>query len=145
MHPHETYKSQNILAASPLELIEMLYRGALESVQAARCFLASGAIHDRSRQVSKAIAILAELSSALNHEHGGDLSRNLGALYDYLQRSIIDANTRQVDEPLEQAERLLGVLLSGWRHVRAATEASEVSTAPGYDNPIERQPISVSY
>jgi flagellar protein FliS len=92
----------------------MLYRGALDAIEDARSYLGSGDIEARSRKITKAVEILQELSAALDYEAGGELSRNLGALYDYSQRLLLQANSEQKDEPLEEVHRLLSQLLEAW-------------------------------
>jgi flagellar secretion chaperone FliS len=142
----DDYQSQKIMSASPLELVEMLYRGAVGAVQAARRHLARNEIRERSHKLSKLVAILSELSSTLNHEQGGEVSRNLAELYDYIQRLVIDGNVRQVDGPLQEAERLLETLLRGWSEMRAEAEATVMRPVAGYAESLsEREPISVSY
>ena len=142
----DDYQSQKIMSASPLELVEMLYRGAVGAVQAARRHLARHEIRERSDKVSKLVAILSELSSTLNHEQGGEVSRNLAELYDYIQRLVIDGNVRQVDGPLQEAESLLETLLRGWSEMRAEAEATVVGPVTGYAESLrKREPISVSY
>jgi flagellar protein FliS len=73
-----------------------------------------GDIRARSRSVSKAMAIVTELSLSLNHTVGGDLSKNLAELYAYTEKLLIQGNQEQSDPPLAEAERLLSTLLEGW-------------------------------
>ena len=71
-----------VLSATPIELVQMLYDGAIDSIQCARRHLAEGRIRDRGRSIGKAIAILAELKGFTfwNYEKGGELSTLLGSL-----------------------------------------------------------------
>ncbi|MCC6538192.1 MAG: flagellar export chaperone FliS [Bryobacterales bacterium] len=108
------YVENEILQADPLQLVQMLYRGALQAVIKARQFLHAGDITARSRQVTKASEIINELTLSLDHERGGDIARNLVELYDYMQRLLQDANFRQVEPPLVELESLLGTLLEAW-------------------------------
>jgi flagellar protein FliS len=103
-----------ILTADPVRLIQMLYRGAVDSIIMARRYLKLGDIRARSRSVSKAMAIVTELSLSLNHTVGGDLSKNLAELYAYTEKLLIQGNQEQSDPPLAEAERLLSTLLEGW-------------------------------
>jgi flagellar protein FliS len=113
-NPYQSYLDDEILTADPIRLVQLLYRGALDAVADARLKLAEGKIRDRSRAITKAIEILAELSHSLAHDRGGDLSARLEALYDYMQRRLIEANQRQADGPLEEVERILGTLEEAW-------------------------------
>src|SRR5262249_21649359 len=116
-----------VLEASPCRLIELLYRGALDAVAAARRSLRSGDIAGRSRAINKAMAIVTELSLSLNHAAGGELSRNLAALYGYIEKLLIEANVKQTDAPLAEALGLLSTLVEGW----VACARYERDTGPG--------------
>jgi flagellar protein FliS len=112
---YQNYMEDDILTADPVRLIQLLYRGALDSITAARRHLKLGDIGARSRAVSKAMAIITELALSLDHKKGGDVSKNLAELYAYTQQLLIEANAKQSDPPLEEAERLLSTLLEGWQ------------------------------
>jgi flagellar secretion chaperone FliS len=116
------YLESRVLTADPLELVRILYRAAVDCTRRARAHLAGGRIAERSRDVSRTMAIISELSGCLDHSHGGAISGNLAQLYDYLQRRLLEANARQKAEPLAEVESLLTTLLAGWEQVRPASE-----------------------
>jgi flagellar protein FliS len=120
-----------VLSATPIELVQMLYDGAIDSIQAARKHLAEGRIKDRSLSVSKAIAILAELKGSLNYEKGGELSVMLGGLYSYTQRILLEANFRQTDDGLAESERLLKTVREGWAQIGGQPAESHTATGAG--------------
>jgi flagellar secretion chaperone FliS len=119
---HDAYLESRVLTADPLELIRMLYRAALGATGRARAHLAGGRIAERSREISRAWAILGELAAALDHQRGGELSGRLAGLYAYLQERLLEANLRQKAEPLAEVEKLLKTLLEGWEGARPAVE-----------------------
>lgn len=110
----DAYLETEILCASPVRLVELLYRGAIEAVRGARAAVEGGQIAERNRQLTRAQAILCELALSLDHQRGGGLSRDLVELYDYMQRRLNDANARQSGEPIDEVRRLLETLLDGW-------------------------------
>jgi flagellar protein FliS len=122
MQPQNAYLESQIQTAAPLELVRLLYRAAVDATRSASIHLAAGRIAERSRQISKAFAILTQLAATLDHARGGSLSRNLAELYDYMQRRLLEANQRQKAEPLAEVERLLSTLLEGWDQIRAGPE-----------------------
>ena len=124
----EAYINQKILSADPVELVCMLYAGASEAVETARARLKAGDIRGRSSAITKALRILFELSGTLDHQRAPEMSRNLAALYDYMQRRLIEANLRQVDPPLGEVLTLLETLGAAWRGL--AAPAVEVRVAP---------------
>ncbi|HVX67180.1 MAG TPA: flagellar export chaperone FliS [Bryobacteraceae bacterium] len=129
---YQTYAESKVLSADPLELIEILYEAALESVNRARQYLRDGDIPARSNQISHCCAILVELSQAVRPEPDPALAQNLIELYDYMQRRVLDAHMQQADAPLAEVGKLLSTLLEGWSKCRAevAPTASELPEMP---------------
>ena len=116
MNPYANHASLEceVLQADPVGLIRMLYRGALESIRGARECLASDNSAGRSRHISRASEILAELMLSVDRERGGELAVNLIELYDYIIRLLAEAHAEQSDKPLIEAANLLQTLLEGW-------------------------------
>jgi flagellar protein FliS len=141
---YQNYNEEEILTAGPIRLIQLLYRGALDSIISARRYLKLGDIRARSRAISKAMTIITELSLSLDHTAGGDLSKNLAELYAYTQTLLIQANVKQSDPPLAEAERLLSTLLEAWQECLAPEQtASENVAGPRPTTPC--QPVSTPY
>ncbi len=139
---YQSYYEDDVLGASPLKLVQLLYRAALDSIAAARRFVRLGDIRSRSRAVSKAMTIVTELSLSLNVEQGGELSRKLAQLYGYVEKLLIRANFEQREQPLEEAERLLSTLAEAWATIIPEERAS-VSHAPVQSETYE--PVSCAY
>lgn len=112
---YPVFLDEEVLTATPLKFVQLLYRGALDSVASARRYLRVGDIRARSLAISKAMGIITELSLSLNRQVGGELSRNLAELYGYVEMLLIQANSQQCDPPLAEAERLLATLEEAWR------------------------------
>lgn len=135
-NPHQSnarqsYVDGEVLSADPVRLIELLCRGAVDAIESARRQVRNGNIHGRARSIAKASAILTELSTALDHTRGGELSRNLGELYDYMQRLLMDANFGQCEPPLAEAEKLMRTLLEAWQGCRESFASSQQPVANG--------------
>jgi flagellar protein FliS len=101
-------------------LVRLLYDHALRSVKTARAMLQEGDIAARSNAISKASESLGLLAGSLNLEQGGEISRNLLALYGYMQNRLLDANLSQTDDPLAEVQRLLATLQSAWSQLADA-------------------------
>ena len=72
---------------------------------------------DRATQgerIGKAIDIIASLDAYLDHEQGAEVSKNLESLYDYMVRSLFDANAQKSPEKLDEVLSLLEEIRSGW-------------------------------
>jgi len=127
---YDKYLETEVLTADPLKLVNMLYRAAIEAVEAARRHLASGEIRERSRKITKAWEIVHELRRSLDDQHGVDLTRQLRGLYAYVQGRLLEANAQQADAPLAEAERILKTLLEGWSAAHAAAAAAVEQDEP---------------
>jgi flagellar protein FliS len=127
-NPYSRSLEARVLSATPLELVVILYDGAIDAVRAAREHLASKNIHARGRAVSKAVSILLELSRSLNFEAGDrELSQRLAGVYWFMRSSLLEANFRQTDDGLATTERLLVSLREAW--VAVSVQATAVSAA----------------
>jgi len=111
---HNAYLESRILSAQPVELICLLYQGAISEVREARRHLQDKNIRARSKSISKVHDILSELTTVLDHKQGGEIAKNLARLYDYMMRRVTEANFKQIDEPLVEMLGLLTTLKEGW-------------------------------
>lgn len=139
-NPYLNSLEVRVLSATRLELVVILYDAAIEAVQRARRNLASGDIMPRSRAVGKALSILIELSRSLNPE-AGDLSHRLRGVYDFMQKSLLDANFHQTDDGFEVVERLLLSIREAWAKI--ATPQSSEATPAGQPSDVSMPPAFV--
>ncbi len=138
---HDAYLESRVLAADQMELVRILYGVAIENLRQARQSLEEGDIPRRAKAISVASQALTELSSSLNHEAGGDLSRRLAQLYDYMQWRLVEANLQRDVARIDEVLGLLNTLAEGWQAAQQARapEAAdgrwigEVSSEPDYE------------
>jgi flagellar secretion chaperone FliS len=116
---HSAYLESRILTADPLELVRLMYQAAISEVRNARFHLANGNIRPRSQAISKACAILTELTVALDRKATGEYAERLADLYGYMTRQLMDANFRQQEEPLAEVLGLFSTLLENWEGVQS--------------------------
>jgi flagellar protein FliS len=112
--PMNIYEENRILNASPVELVRILYSAAIRSVGNARESLRSGDIAGRSREISKAQAIVGELATTVDTSHSREMGERLLALYEYMNRRMTEAHLQQQDRPLAEVSHLLGTLEEAW-------------------------------
>lgn len=136
---YDRYLETEVLAADPLKLVCLLYRGALEASHSARICIQDGDISGRSRNINRAWSILAELAASLDHSQGGQLSRRLAGLYAYLQTRLIEANVQQSPVPLGEVETLLSALAEAWH----AAQAASSQASPEFQGEYEVAALSV--
>jgi flagellar protein FliS len=122
------YLETRVMSADPVELINILYEYATLRVQEARTALAQGEISNRSKAITSAIAILAELNSSLDHNLGGEIAANLARLYRYMTERLTLANLKRADEPLAEVERLLKTLGEAWQTIAREKNWAQTDT-----------------
>lgn len=104
--------------ASPHMLIKMLFDGLIQSLNAARGALQRGDIPEKGRQIGKAVRILEEgLKGGLNPAQGGDIARNLAALYDYCVSRLTLANMRNDLALVEEVVHLITPVAQSWSEI----------------------------
>ncbi len=113
-----------IADASPTRLIQLMYEELLAQLIVARGCVQRLASQRQLRDVtakaaaiSKINGILGELLGCLNQDAGRDIAKNLLALYTYMMRRVTFANLNDDIAALEEVERLVRQLKSGWDQI----------------------------
>jgi flagellar protein FliS len=134
-HANDAYLESRVLSADPVDLVRLMYQAASEAVREGRRQLAAGEIAARSRAISRASAIVIELTASLDHERGEGIALRLAQLYDYILRRLTEANLQQEDAPLAEVLGLLATLSEAWDGIRQRAQPAD-----GPINPWERPP-----
>lgn len=104
--------------ASPHALIQMLFEGLFQSLNAARGAMERGEIEEKGRHLGKAVRILQEgLAAGLDLEKGGELAGNLKLLYDYSVKKLTQANVRNDAEMVAEVIGVLQPVAQGWKEI----------------------------
>ncbi|MFZ1829823.1 MAG: flagellar export chaperone FliS [Candidatus Competibacteraceae bacterium] len=119
--------------ASPHRLIQMLMEGALERIAIAKGCIQRQDIAAKGEQIGKAVDIIGGLREGLNQEAGGEIAANLDALYDYLQRRLLQANLDSDTTILDEVTHLLRPIKEAWDAI-GETPATD-STPPAVGAP----------
>jgi flagellar protein FliS len=102
-------------SASAHRLITMLFEGAIAAIIKAKICNESGDIAGRGKSISFALNIIGNgLKAGLNLEEGGEIARNLQALYDYMSFRLIEANLQSSTSILSEVEGLLREIKGAW-------------------------------
>ena len=108
--PLGTYQSVHVGTADPPTLVVQLFDGALRFLARARRALASGDQAGFASAVSRAHAIVAELSNVLDRDAGGEVARDLDRLYDFTLRHLTEGLARRSAPHLERVAAILETL-----------------------------------
>jgi flagellar secretion chaperone FliS len=118
------YRETEAQSRTPVELVVMLYDGALRFIDVAGASIERNDIEARGRAIARALDILSELRSTLDHEKGGDIAESLERLYAYITGRLVDASAKRDTRPLQEATTLLTTLRDGWSEVSRGAPGS---------------------
>jgi flagellar protein FliS len=118
-----SYRQTEVQSRTPLELVVMLYDGALRFTTEAREAIVRRDIRARQQNVSRALDIVSELQSTLDMESGGELAAELDRLYLFVRDRLVDASIKQDVKPVDDALRVLRTLREGWVGISNASQA----------------------
>ncbi len=136
MAPHtglRSYQVNDISTSSQSQLILMLYDGALQAVNQSIQCMGQKDVAGRSRYILKAQDIINELSLALDMKQGGEVSKTLEQLYQFVLNQLIQANITSDKMYLESVIKVLSPLRDAWSRIaEASNEETELPepTAP---------------
>ncbi len=114
MNAYNKYQQNQVLSASPEQILIMLYDGAIRFTRQAIVALEEDNIAGFLHGVTKSMAIIAEFSNSLDHSIGGEIAENLDALYNFMIRELTQANLHKDIDKMRVVEQLLVDLRSTW-------------------------------
>jgi flagellar protein FliS len=117
------YRQGAVMAATPAELIVMLYDGARRFLRQAGLAMAEGEVERAHNTLRRAELIVAHLDSVLDYEQG-EVAQNLHSIYSFCLAHLNSARMTQDASKLEQVSDMLGELRDAW-----AQAADEVARA----------------
>jgi len=124
------YRQGQITHAEPIQLIIMLYEGALQRIKQAEEELTKGNQLAAGIAIYRTLPIIAELRRSLNPEAGGDLAESLDRLYLYVHEELVKANLERRADRLAPVRTLLADLRDAWTEAANQVRAAAVQAAP---------------
>lgn len=113
--PYQTYKQNAVNTSSPGDLTLMLYNGCLKFITLAKRAIEDKNIEKRNENLGKAQNIINELMITLNLEI--DISKNMLQMYDYIYRRLVEANTKNDINILNEVEGYVIEFRDTWKEV----------------------------
>lgn len=125
----------SVVAASPHELIVLLFDGALAALHAARLHMKAGRIQEKGASISRAIEIVNDgLRASLDKRAGGEIANNLDGLYMYMTDRMLQANLKNSTDLLDEVHNLLADLRGAWASI--GTKPQAPAPAASYTAPV---------
>src|SRR4051812_11563894 len=111
------YRQTEAQSRTPLELVVMLYDGALRFSGQARAAIEQKDIPARREAISRGLAIMSELQSTLDMDKGGEIAKSLDNLYVFVIGRLVSAAAKQDVGLIDEANRVLTTLRDAWQEI----------------------------
>lgn len=110
----QSYRKTNVTTSDPAKLIIMCYEGAINNIKIAKEKYFKKDYEGKGKAIQKAVDIIAELQNSIDFEKGGEIGKNLDAIYSLVTSKIIQADLDKDPEALDGAVQILNDLLNAW-------------------------------
>lgn len=134
-NPFQAYRRTQIETASKEQLLLMLYDGAIHYLKRAKMKMQEPpneeSLTEKTNLILKAQDIILELMAALDMENGGDLTRQLFRLYEYMNYRLNQANIRREIPAVEEVITLLSDLRATWDEAIQRAQRANAATSAG--------------
>lgn len=125
---YNKYLEAQVKTASPIQLVCMLYDGAIKFANLALTGINEGNIEKKTVNIVKTEKIISELRISLNFEKGGEIATNLDKLYDFMYTYLIEANANDDTAKLEHVIKMLLSLRESWQSIANKPAAAVTSS-----------------
>lgn len=125
----ESYLITAVQTASPQQLHLLMIEAALKQLQRAEMHLQAQQADEAATAIFKCEDIVAEMLRGLKMEEAPELVRRVSAEYQFVFRSLVQAQAQQDSAKLAEARRVLTVHRDTWQQV-CAQLAEQPQAAP---------------
>ncbi|SFJ26921.1 flagellar protein FliS [Paenibacillus sp. UNC496MF] len=115
LSPQQKYQQLSAQTATPIQLVLMLYDGAIRFTKQGIEGIEQGHREQANNYLCKAESIIHELVSSLNFNY--PISKDLVLIYEYLLHNLIQANLKKEASLAIEVLGHLEQLRDGWRQV----------------------------
>lgn len=122
------YQETQIMTASPMQLIVMMYDEAINALERAEKAFGIDSV-DRIEQINNHVLhaedIITELAVSLDMEKGGEIAKNLHRLYDFMIFYLSKGNVEKNAAPVSEVKKMLIELREAWDKVKSQEPGQE--------------------
>lgn len=113
----QAYRENTVLAATPAQLVVMLYDGARRFLRQAGAAMQAREIERAHNTLRRAELIIAHLDGVLDHDQDARIAGQLHAIYQFCLAHLHRGRLDQDAAKLEQVGHLLGELRESWAEI----------------------------
>ena len=126
---HKQYISTQVSTADRLQLVVMLYDGAITFLNQAKGKMAAQDAAGKGLFLGKALDIIAELNASLNFQEGKEVAANLFQLYNFMTAHLTRANLNWDAAALDDVVKILTQLRDAWEDICQKSKRGEIKEA----------------
>lgn len=120
-----------VASSTGSELVSLLFEGFLERVNSAKLAIEAGDVNARVLHLGKALQILSEgLRTHLDLKSGGELAKNLDALYHYCSLRLTEGNLKSDISMLVEVHDLIDSVAQAWKQNWVDANTSHALDSP---------------
>ena len=108
------YQKTNVATSGKMDLIILCYETVIQNLHASKRFIEDGEYEKKAKALQKALDILNELQSCLSFDKGGQIAKNLDAIYAFITRRLLEGDVNNELAAYDESIRILGELKQGW-------------------------------
>ena len=117
----QRYRETDINSIGKEKMIVLLYERMQTDLMSAQKALENKDRIEMTKKINHSQRIVSELRGALNHEIGGEVSRNLESLYDFMFHEHLEVLVDLKVNHIENCLRVIAPLLEAWRQIPAGS------------------------
>lgn len=114
---NQSYLKNQVMSASPAQLISMLMAGAIKNIKLAQKAIEAEDKPKTHAKILLAQDIILELKYAVNQDVEGSVGPELINLYDYMYEQLVQANINNDPAKLAEVDTLMTDLLMTWKQL----------------------------
>ncbi len=121
----KAYHKTSVETASKEKILLMLYEGCIRNLKKCKLAMEAKNWSEKGVHLGKAQDIINELSNSLDFELGGDISRQLEALYLHIFKETTKANIENDPAKIAHCIKILETLYEGWKEAVEKLKSGE--------------------
>jgi flagellar protein FliS len=110
----QQYLKQSVEGVGQGDLIVLLYDAGITFLNTGKNKIVENDIEGAHNALVKAVNVIRELTASLNTEKGGEIAKNLLSLYAFINRRVVEANTKKETTGIDEALVLMTQLRETW-------------------------------
>ena len=120
--PQDVYRKQDVLTATPIDIIVMLYDALKKNIILGRKKIKKADVQGAHDHLLKAQQIVIELINSLDMNY--EISEGLLAIYEFILKTLEEANLKKDEQTLEPLEEIIGSLRETWKEISVSNKGN---------------------